>query len=131
MILFNEVNWSAPGVKLDRLKKNQKATQLGLLINNEVVYMIGVDAWFADLLINAFGFEDMTEQPFSNIDDFLLKIVKNDNTKELFVCNEILYSILLSSPQIIPITNSNKYVQFIDIGWKYINNEFVLEGIYE
>lgn len=131
MILFNEVNWSAPGVKLDRLRKNEKATQLGLLIDNEVVYMIGVDVWFADLLINALSFEDMPEQPFSHIGDFLLKIIKNDNTKELFVCNEILYSILLSSPQIIPITNSNKYVQFVDVGWKYINNDFILEGVYE
>jgi hypothetical protein len=131
MILFNEVNWSAPGVKLDRLRRNEKATQLGLLINNEVVHMIGVDVWFADVLINALSFEDMVEQPFSDIGDFLLKIIKNDNTKELFVCSEILYSILLSSPQIIPITNSNKYVQLVDIGWKYVNNEFILEGVYE
>jgi hypothetical protein len=131
MILFNEVSWAAPGVKLDRLRRNEKATQLGLLIDNEVVHIIGVDVWFADVLINALSFEDMAEQPFSDIGDFLLKIIKNDNTKELFVCNEILYSILLSSPQIIPITNSNKYVQFINVGWKYINNEFILEGVYE
>jgi hypothetical protein len=131
MILFNEVNWSAPGVKLDRLKRNEKATQLGLLIDNEVVHMIGVDVWFADVLINAISFEDMVEQPFIDIGDFLVKIVKSDNTKELFVCNEILYSILLSSPKIIPITNNNKYVQLVDIGWKYIDNEFILEGVYE
>ena len=127
MINFNDINWLTPGIKLDRVEKGLEGRSVCILIDNITVHIIHVDLHFKEMLYSATEFLDGGIINEEN-DEFLIKITKQDNSTEDLVCNEMLYSLLLSEPKFAIIEEHHKYKEFVSPGWHYINGEFVIPG---
>lgn len=131
MIIFNDINWLYPGVKLDRVNRNMLAASIALIIDSEIVKIIIIDKEYMDLFVKAQRFEE-SQFPI-NIDKGLypVKIIKEFGEEEILICDEMLYAILLSEPKIVHLSNRFKYYKILTEGWSYINDEFVIPGVHE
>jgi hypothetical protein len=128
MILIDHVNWNTPGIKKDRMEKGVLGSALAFVIDDELVEVLPVDQMFAELLINAKSFEDTGVV----VDGLYGVHIMNDKTIiDTLVCQEKLWAILLSSPYMTVLPGTYKYGNIAVPGWKFINNEFVLPGVYE
>lgn len=127
MINFNDINWLTPGVKLDRIEKGITGKSVCILMDNITVHIIHVDLDFKKMLCSATDFVDggvVNE----NSDEFLIKITKEDGLVEDFICNEMLYSLLLSNPSFATIEEEHKYKYFVSVGWHYVDGQFIIPG---
>lgn len=127
MINFNDINWLMPGIKLDRIEKGITGKSVCILIDNVTVHIIHVDLDFKEMLCSATEFVDGGIINEEN-DEFVIKITKEDKSIEDLVCNEMLYSLLLSDPKFATIEDHHKYKEFVSPGWHYIDGEFIIPG---
>jgi hypothetical protein len=128
MIFIDHVNWNTPGVKKDRMEKGILGSALAFIIEDEMVESLPVDKMFAELLINATSFEDTG---IINNNLYGINIMNNKTIIDTLVCQEKLWAILLSNPKMTVLPGSYKYGDIAAPGWKFINNEFVIPGVYE
>jgi len=131
MIIFNDINWLYPGVKLDRVNRGMFAASLALVIDSQIVRIIIIDKEYKDLFVNAQKFEESNLPVYKDRNLYPVKIIKESGEEEVLVCDEMLYAILLSDPKIIHLSNKFKYYEILTEGWSYINDEFIIPGIHE
>jgi hypothetical protein len=126
MINIEQVDWSYGINKEIDLSKGGRALAIAFIIDRDVVETLPLAYNFAENILNSDSFSDATDN-FSKIDNrFIVNIIKNNNVVESLICNEMLYSILLSNPKMIDITTNDIYsnANMVAPGWKYFDNKF-------
>ena len=127
MIIYKDVDWSTPGVKQNRIDNNiEGGKPLAFIIDSEVVLTMATDRWFADFMETIQEFRESTIP--ENNGNFYIDLIKDNEIIDTLVCDEMVYSILLSNAKVVGYTGENKYAEYIIPGWKYINGEFVIPG---
>ena len=122
---YDDLNWSMPGVKQQRVQNGITGSWVVCVMEGEVVKNLLIDSSFADTLLSALSFEEVVTTDGS----FCVKITTKDNTKIELTCDEMLQAILLSEPTLVKINpDLHKHYQLITTGWKYINEDFVIPG---
>jgi hypothetical protein len=125
MINIKEVDWSQPGVKLNRLENNVEGKPLAFVIETEVAATIPVDKWFADLLLSIDTFTESTEYPEKN-GMYVVNLIKDNNIVEQLICDELIYSVLLSEPKIIHLCEDYENSRMVVPGWHFAENKFYI-----
>ena len=124
MINLNEEDWCIPGVKENKVALGKSAIQIALIVDGEIASFIGVDPEIGNLFLNSLSFVDIGET-----DDGFFKF-KMDN--EEVVSNEKIYSIMLSSPEIVKVDiNIHRHADKAEPGWLYVDGQFIVPGVYE
>jgi hypothetical protein len=131
MILIDDVCWSTPGLKKDRLEKGLLGKALAFVIDDELVETIPLDSDFADILLNATNFKESDIQPTEGSNLYAVDIINNQIIVETLVCGEMLYSILMSESFITELPGNYKYGHMLMPGWKFVNGEFIIPGEWE
>lgn len=128
MIIYSEINWSMPGVKQNRIDNNIEGNKpLAFIIGDTVVETLATDRWFSDLMETINEFKDNPEHTSGN--DYAVDLIKDGEIVDTLICPEKIRAILLSSPTLIGWTKEkNKYAEMIGVGWKYIDNDFIIPG---
>jgi hypothetical protein len=128
MIIYSEINWSNPGVKQNRIDNNiEGGKPLAFIIGDTVVEVMATDRWFSDLMETIDQFQDNLE--YSSQDIYAVDLIKDGNIVDILICPEKIRAILLSNPILVGWTKEkHKYAEIIDVGWKYINNDFIIPG---
>jgi hypothetical protein len=124
MINLNEEDWFIPGVKENKVALGKSAIQIALIVDGEIASFIGVDQEIGNLFLNSLSFVDIGE-----IDNGFFKF-KMDN--EEVISNEKIYSIMLSSPEIVKVDiNIHRHADKAEPGWLYVDGQFIVPGVYE
>jgi hypothetical protein len=123
MIILDEVKWTTPGVKADRVSKNILGQSLCLVINSVVVEILPIDLSVSEMLISSTNILECIE-----VDGYFCLNINYPGGSETVLCDEKTQAILLSDPEFAPILESHKYKEFVTIGWSYINGEFIIPG---
>jgi hypothetical protein len=124
-ISYSDIDWTMPGVKKSRVENGLLGAWVVCVMDSVVVRNLLLDASFADILLEATKFEDVS----SAVDKFLVKITTKDNKTVKLLCDEMLYSILLSNPVLVKIDPEiHKHYQLITVGWPYIDGDFIVPG---
>jgi len=128
MINYSEIDWSTPGVKQNRIDNEiEGGKPLAFIIGDTVVEVMATDRWFSDLMETV---DDFVENPESSSEDlFAIDLIKDGSVVDTLMCSEKIRAILLSSPTLVGWTKEkHKYAEMITVGWKYINNDFIIPG---
>jgi hypothetical protein len=130
MIIYSEINWSSPGVKQNRIDNNIEGNKpLAFIIEDTVVATMPTDRWFSDLMETIEDFEEDISYVSQDNNLFAIKLIKNNQVIDTLICPEKIRAILLSSPKLVGWTlEKHKYAEMIGVGWKYINDDFVIPG---
>jgi hypothetical protein len=128
VIIYNEINWSYPGVKQNRIDNQiEGGKPLAFIIGDTVVETMATDRWFADLMETVEEFRESDTPTQDN--NFAIDLVLNGSIVDTLICPEKIWAILLSEPTVIGFTQERyKYAEFVNPGWKYINSQFVIPG---
>lgn len=131
MLNFNSINWLFPGIKFDRVEKGMLAKSIALVIDNIIVKIIIIDEEYASMFLNAKLFKESIYPNDLEKEAYVVDIVDQNDHVEHLICDEMLYSILLSEPSIFLLDRRYKYYESLAEGWHYINGEFVIPGVKE
>jgi hypothetical protein len=124
-INYSDVDWTKPGAKKQRVDNGTFASWIVCVMDSIVVRNLIMDDWFDKVLLNVKKFEDAS----SANNPFLVKITSNNEKITHLVCDEMLYAILLSEPTLIKIDKTkHKNYQLVDVGWSYIDGDFIIPG---
>jgi len=128
MINYSEIDWSTPGVKQDRIDNEiEGGKPLAFIIGDTVVEVMATDRWFSDLMETIDSFVENPD--YSSEDLFAIDLIKDGAVVDTLMCSEKIRAILLSSPTLVGWTKEkHKYAEMITVGWKYINNDFIIPG---
>jgi hypothetical protein len=128
MININEVDWTQPGIKLNRLNNNISGKALAFVVGTEVAYGLSTDEDFADLLLSANLFIENFDYPKKD-NFYIVDLIKDGKILNQLMCDELLYSVLLSSPKIIHICEDYENYRLVVAGWHFANNKFYIPEI--
>jgi hypothetical protein len=124
-INYSDVDWTKPGAKKQRVDNGTFAYWIVCVMDSEVVRNLIIDEWFGEKLLKAKTFEDAS----SASNPFLVKIIIENEEAINLICDEMLHAILVSKPTLVKIDKTkHKHYQIIDIGWSYINEDFIIPG---
>jgi hypothetical protein len=128
MIIYSEINWSTPGVKQNRIDNNiEGGKPLAFIIEDTVVETMATDRWFSDLMETIDSFEE--DLSYSKEDLYAINLIKDNFIIDTLICPEKIKAILLSNPILVGWTlEKHKYAEIIGVGWKYINEDFIIPG---
>jgi hypothetical protein len=129
MINYELVLWKTAKDKEDRFSKNIPGMALAYVINNEVVHTDVVDASFGSILCSADSFSENSIDEIKNV--YMVDIVKDSTSIETVICDEMIYSLLMSDPKVFNIDDGHEYAALVKTGWKYIDDTFKLPGEFE
>jgi len=88
---------------------------------------MATDRWFSDLMETIDSFVENPD--YSSEDLFAIDLIKDGAVVDTLMCSEKIRAILLSSPTLVGWTKEkHKYAEMITVGWKYINNDFIIPG---
>lgn len=124
MISLNEEDWFVQGVKQRKIAEGKTAMQLALIVDGEIASFIGVSPEIANKFLNASEITDVGE---TDPDIFEFNV-----DGERVVCNEKIYSIMLSSPTIVHVNlDIQRHADKAEEGWLYQDGQFIIPGVYE
>lgn len=128
MLRYNLLDWTIKGVKEKRLGKGMESAQIAFILNSTVLYITGVDKWFADILESADKFVisslELTD-PYNLVQygEHYIDVIIDNIVINTIICSDQMMSIFLNSEKIINFTN-NSYAEDIDVGWIYSDRQF-------
>lgn len=129
MINYQEVKWQTAEDKQSKLEKNISAMTTAYVVGEDVVHIDVLDSPAGTILCSADSF---TENSVDEINgSYTLNIIKNGETIDTVVCDEMIYSILLSDAKVINVDDGHEYARLVAPGWKFLGNTFKLPGQYE
>lgn len=108
----------------DIINSDINGKAVAFIIDTEVVDTIAATDWFVDLIVSVDSFDDAGSDEINGL--HYVNLVKDGETIETLLCDEKLYSILLSGSQIIALTEIYENYMLIYPGWHFIDNKFVL-----
>lgn len=125
MINIKEIDWSEPGVKLNRIQNGIEGKPIAFVVGSEVAYTLPTDKWFSDLLLSIDTFLENIDYPAQE-GVYMVDLIKDGVVLDQLVCDELLYSILLSDPKIIHICEDYENYKMAAPGWHFANNKFYI-----
>lgn len=129
MINYQKVLWKTAKDKESRVSQNIAGMAIAYVINNEVVHTDVVDASFGSILCSADSFSENSVNEIKNV--YMVDIVKDSTSIETAICDEMIYSLLMSDPKVFNIDDGHEYASLVETGWKYIDDTFILPGQFE
>lgn len=128
MLRYNLLDWTIEGVKVKRLGKRMESAQIAFISNSTVLYITGVDKWFADILESADKFVSSTIEltdPYNLVQygEHYVDIIVDNEVIDTIICSDYIRSILIYSEKIVNFT-SNSHAEDIDVGWIYSDGQF-------
>jgi hypothetical protein len=127
MINLQEENWFIPGVKQVKVEQGESAKQIAVVLDRQIAFFLGVKEEIANKLLNGKSFLECNS--LSGL--FCTSFVVGTET-ELILSNEMTQAALLSDPEFVLV---DKYVQrhaeLAEIGWLYVDGQFIIPGVYE
>jgi hypothetical protein len=129
MINYQDVKWTTAEDKQNKLANNIAGMAIAYVVGDEVVHMDVVDSNVGTMLYSADSFTEnsIDEQTGS----YTVNIIKNNEVVETILCDEMLYSILLSDAKAINVDDGHEYGRIVTVGWKFLDDTFKLPGQYE
>ena len=129
MINYELVLWKTAKDKERRVSQNITGMALAYVINDDVVHTDVVDASFGSILCSADSFSEEGIDEIKSV--YMVNIVKDNVTIETVICNEMIYSLLMSDPKVFNIDDGHEYASLVETGWKYMDDTFKLPGEFE
>jgi hypothetical protein len=129
VINYSEVMWRTQEDKQRRWQNNIKGMALAFVIDEDVVYTDAVDASFGSILCLADSFTENWADELNNV--YSVNVIKNGSVIEEVVCDELIYSLLLSEAKVYDIDNGHRHANLVMEGWKFLDGTFKLPGVHE
>lgn len=129
MINYLSVLWQTAEDKQYKKENNIAGMAVAYVINKEVVHTDVLDASVGSILCSAHDFTENNVDQVNNL--YTVNIIKDNTVIDTVVCDEMIYSILLSDPKIFDIDNGHEYARLVAPGWKFLDGTFKLPGVYE
>jgi hypothetical protein len=128
MINLNQEDWFIYPNKETHISNGKTAEQIALVVDGEIASFIGIDPNLSNTFLNATSFTEC-ESLEENV--FCVTISDGINN-ETVLCNEMIYSILLSNPTIVKVDiNIHTYADRAEPGWLYVDGQFIVPGEYD
>ena len=125
MINYSEVAWRSLEDK-QRKFGSIKGMAIAYVIDQEVVFTDTVDADFGAVLCSADSFTEESVDELNNV--YSVNIVKDATVLETVVCDEMIYSLLLSEAKVYDIDDGHEHARLVAEGWKFLDGTFKLPG---
>lgn len=129
MINYQDIRWATAEDKQNKTENNIKPMAIAYVINDEVVHTDTVDFSVGSILYSADSFTENSVDETNNL--YTLNIIKNNEVVDTLVCDEMIYSILLSNAKVLDIDDGHEYARLVSVGWKFLDDTFKLPGQYE
>ncbi len=127
MINLLEEDWFMPGVKYNKVQIGESAKQIAVVIDGEIAFFMGLKEEIANKIIGATGFSECN--PLGEL--FCTSFVYNGETEQI-LSNEMTQAGLLSDPQFIYVDKSvQRHAELAEVGWLYVDGQFIVPGVYE
>lgn len=127
MINLQEEDWFIPGVKMAKFAVGESAKQIAVIIDNEIAMFIGVKEEIVNKLLNATSFSEC-----QSINELFCTTVIFGEESDQILSNEMTQAALLSNPQFILVDKDiQRYAEKAEVGWLYVNGQFIVPGVYE
>ena len=124
MINLNEEDWFVPGVKQAKVAAGKTALQLALIVDGEIASFIGVSPEIATRFLSI--------QEILDIGEIEENIFQFNIDGEVVISNEMIYSIMVSSPIIVHVNPEvQRHAEKAEPGWLYQDGQFIIPGEYE
>jgi hypothetical protein len=127
MINLQKENWFIPGVKQVKVEQGESAKQIAVVIDRQIAFFLGVKEEIANKLLNGKSFLECNQ--LSGL--FCTSFVVGTET-ELILSNEMTQAALLSDPEFILVDkNVQRHAELAEVGWLYVDGQFIIPGVYE
>ena len=126
MINYSEVAWRSLEDK-QRKFGSIKGMALAFVIDQEVVFTDVVDASFGDILCSADSFTEDSVDELNNV--YSVNIIKDATVIDTVICDELIYSLLLSEAKVYNIDDGHEHARLVVEGWKFLDGTFKLPGV--
>ncbi len=126
MINYSEVVWRTQEDK-QRKFGSIKAMAIAFVIDQEVVFTDVVDASFGDILCSADSFTEDSVDELNNV--YSVNIIKDETVIDTIICDEMIYSLLLSDAKPYDIDDGHEHAKLVVEGWKFLDGTFKLPGV--
>jgi hypothetical protein len=126
MINLQEEDWFIPGVKAAKLNLGETAKQIAIVIDGEVAMFLGVKEEIVNKLLNATGFLECEQ-----IGELFCTTLSTGSETDQILSNEMTQAALLSSPQFILVDKDvQRHAEKAEVGWLYVDGQFIIPGVY-
>ena len=127
MINLQEENWFIPGVKQVKVEQGESAKQIAVVLDRQIAFFLGVKEEIANKLLNGKSFLECNS--LSGL--FCTSFVVGTET-ELILSNEMTQAALLSDPEFVLVDKDvQRHAELAEIGWLYVDGQFIIPGVYE
>jgi hypothetical protein len=127
MINLQEEDWFIPGVKQTKIALGESAKQIAVILDGSIAFFIGVKEDIANKLIGGTNF--LERESANGL--FRLSFIFNEKV-DYILCNEMTQAALLSSPQLVYVDKQvQRHAELAEPGWLYVNDQFIVPGVYE
>jgi hypothetical protein len=127
MINLQEENWFIPGVKQVKLDLGESAKQLAVVIDRQIVLFIGVKEEIAEKLIIGTNFSEC--EPINGL--FCTSFEAGTEIDQI-LSNEMTQAALLSNPDFILVNKDvQRHAELAEVGWLYVDGQFIIPGVFE
>lgn len=127
MINYSDVMWRTMEDKQTKLAQSIKGMAIAYVIDQEVVFTDAVDVDFGNILCSADSFTE--DWALNNV--YSVNIIKDNEVIETVVCDEMIYSLLLSEAKVYDIDDGHEHARLVAEGWKFVDGTFKLPGAQE
>ena len=129
MINYSEIVWKTAEDKQYKQENNIKGMAIAYVIGDDVVNGDVIDFWAGEILCSADSFIENNVDELNGI--YTVDIIKDNIIINTIVCDEMIYSILLSDAKVYDIDDGHQYARLVMEGWKFLDGTFKLPGVYE
>ena len=129
MIDYSLVMWKTAEDKQVKKDNNIAGMAIAYVIDEEVVHTDAVDASVGSILCSADSFTEESIDEANNT--YTVNIIKDNEVIETVVCDEMIYSMLVSDARVYDIDNGHEHARLVTEGWKFLDGTFKLPGAYE
>jgi|LauGreDrversion4_2_1035121.scaffolds.fasta_scaffold02096_10 hypothetical protein len=129
MINYADAAWRSPEDKQRRWQNKIKGMAIAYVIGEDVVFTDSVDATFGSILCFADSFTENWADEVNNL--YSVNVLKNGAVIEQVVCDELIYSLLLSDAKVYDIDDGHQHANMVMEGWKFLDGTFKVPGVYE
>ena len=127
MINLQEEDWFIPGVKQAKINLGESAKQVAVILDSQIAFFIGVKYEIAEKLINGTSFFEC-----ESVNDLFCVSFISEGMLDQILCNEMTQAALLSDPQLVYVDKEiQRHAEKAEVGWMYIDGQFVVPGVYE
>jgi len=126
MINYSEVVWRSLEDK-QRKFGSIKGMAIAYVIDQEVVFTDTVDADFGAVLCSADSFKEDSVDELNKV--YSVNIIKDGAVIETVICDEMIYSLLLSDAKPYDIDDGHEHARLVVEGWKFLDGTFKLPGV--